>query len=156
MKAVAAGAGPTFSSIARTYDGTYSAQRQELVEGYAIYNTLASEFIGRIVRPVYERFIAAAVASGKLRLPAGVRPETLDDAVYMLPAMPWIDPKKEAEAWGMLEDRCYVSGPEVIRRRGGNPIDTLEQQSRWMREKAAQGIPANAGQPAPPEPDPQD
>ena len=162
LKAVAAGSGPTFSSIARTYDGTYSAQRQELVEGYAIYATLASEFIGRVVRPVYERFIAAALAAGKLRLPAGVRPETLDDAVYMPPAMPWIDPKKEAEAWGMLEDRCYVSGPEVIRRRGGNPIDTLEQQSRWMREKAAQGIPANAGQqlggaqPAPPEPDAQD
>lgn len=162
MKAIAAGAGPTFSSIARTYDGTYSAQRQELVEGYAIYATLASEFIGRIVRPIYERFIAAALASGKLRLPAGVRPEMLDDAIYMPPAMPWIDPKKEAEAWGMLEDRAYISGPEVIRKRGGNPVDVLEQQARWLREKAAQGIPANAGQqsggapPPPLEPESQD
>jgi lambda family phage portal protein len=161
LKAIAAGAGPTFSSIARTYDGTYSAQRQELVEGYAIYATLANEFIGRIVRPVYEQFIATAVASGVLKLPAGIKPETLDDAAYMPPAMPWIDPKKEAEAWGLLEDRCYVSGPEVIRRRGGNPIDTLEQQSRWTREKQAQGLPANAGQqsggaPAPPDPDTQD
>jgi len=161
LKAIAAGAGPTFSSIARTYDGTYSAQRQELVEGYAIYATLANEFIGRIVRPVYEQFIATAVASGVLKLPAGIKPETLDDAAYMPPAMPWIDPKKEAEAWGLLEDRCYVSGPEVIRRRGGNPIDTLEQQSRWTREKQAQGLPANAGQqsggaPAPPGPTTQD
>jgi hypothetical protein len=79
--------------------------------------------------------IAAAVASGALKLPAGVRPETLNDAAYMPPSMPWIDPKKEAEAWGLLEDRCYVSGPEIIRKRGGNPIDTLEQQSRWVREK---------------------
>ena len=147
LKAVAAGAGPTFSSIARSYDGTYSAQRQELVEGYTIYSTLANEFIGRIVRPVYEQFIAAAVASGVITVPAGVRLETLDDAAYMPPAMPWIDPKKEAEAWGMLEDRCYVSGPEIIRRRGGNPIDTLEQQSRWVREKTDKGIPANAAQP---------
>ena len=147
LKAVAAGAGPTFSSIARSYDGTYSAQRQELVEGYTIYSTLANDFIGRIVRPVYERFIAAAVASGVLKLPAGVRPETLNDAAYMPPSMPWIDPKKEAEAWGMLEDRCYVSGPEIIRKRGGNPIDTLEQQGRWTREKAAQGVPGNAGLP---------
>ena len=144
LKAIAAGAGPTFSSIARTYDGTYSAQRQELVEGYTVYSTLANEFIGRVVRPVYEQFIAAAVASGVLKIPAGVQIDTLDDAAYMPPAMPWIDPKKEADAWGMLEDRCYVSGPEIIRRRGGNPIDTLEQQSRWAREKAAQGIPANA------------
>ncbi|PRD64807.1 phage portal protein [Malikia granosa] len=158
LKAIAAGAGPTFSSIARTYDGTYSAQRQELVEGYAIYATLANEFIGRIVRPIYEQFVAVAAISGLLKVPAGIKPESLNDATYMPPAMPWIDPKKEAEAWGLLEDRCYVSGPEVIRRRGGNPIDTLEQQSRWMREKQAQGLPANAGQqaggaqPVPPDP----
>ncbi len=149
MKAIAAGAGPTFSSISRTYDGTYSAQRQELVEGYAVYATLANEFIGRIVRPVYEQFIAAAVASGQLRVPAGTQPGTLASASYMPPAMPWIDPRKEAEAWGMLEDRAYASGPEIIRKRGGNPLDVLEQQGRWLREKAAEGVPHNAGKPEP-------
>ena len=156
LKAVAAGTGPTFSSIARTYDGTYSAQRQELVEGYAVYATLAGEFIGAIVRPVYERFIAAAVASGALRVPAGIVLESVDDAAFVPPSMPWIDPKKEAEAWGLLEDRCYVSGPEVIRRRGGNPRDTLEQQARWLQEKGARGVAqAGAQPPAPamPEPD---
>lgn len=146
MKAIAAGTGPTFSSIARTYDGTYSAQRQELVEGYAAYATLSSEFIGRIVRPVYERFIATAVASGVLRVPAGVVLDTVDDAAYMPPAMPWIDPRKEAEAWALLEDRAYASGPEIVRKRGGNPLETLEQQARWRREKEKQGIPHNAAQ----------
>lgn len=146
MKAIAAGTGPTFSSIARTYDGTYSAQRQELVEGYAAYSTLSAEFISRIVRPVYERFIATAVASGALRVPAGIQPETLDDAAYMPPAMPWIDPRKEAEAWALLEDRAYASGPEIVRKRGGNPVDTLEQQARWRREKDKHGIPHNAAQ----------
>lgn len=149
LKAIAAGAGPTYSSIARSYDGTYSAQRQELVEGYAIYATLANEFIGRIVRPIYEQFIATAIASGKLAIPQGVKLDTLDDATYMPPAMPWIDPKKEAEAWGMLEDRAYASGPEIIRKRGGNPIDVLEQQARWRREKEANGIPHNASTPEP-------
>ena len=150
LKAIAAGAGPTFSSIARTYDGSYSAQRQELVEGYAIYGTLSSEFIGGIVRPIYQRFIATAVASGQIRIPAGIEPDSIDDAAYVPPSMPWIDPKKEAEAWGMLEDRCYVSGPEVIRRRGGNPRDTLEQQARWLAEKDARGIPsASAYAPTP-------
>lgn len=145
MKAIAAGAGPTYSSIARTYDGTYSAQRQELVEGWNIYGTLANEFIGRIVRPVYERFISVAVASGKLRVPSGIAAASVDDAAYMAPAMPWIDPKKEAEAWGMLEDRCYVSGPEIIRKRGGNPMDVMAQQARWLAEKDANDIPHNAG-----------
>lgn len=145
MRAIAAGTGPTASSVMRRYDGTYSSQRQELVEGYAAYAVLSDEFVGRFVRPVYERFIATAVAAGVLKVPAGVRMETLADALYVPPQMPWIDPLKEAKAWGELEDRCYVSGPEVIRKRGGNPLDTLEQQGRWLKDKAAREIPVNAG-----------
>jgi lambda family phage portal protein len=145
LRAVAAGAGPTYSSIARNYNGTYSAQRQELVEGWSTYAVLAAEFTSRIVRPVYESFIATAVASGKLRIPADVDRATLNDAIYLAPQMPWIDPKKEAEAYAILEDRAYVSGPEIVRKRGGNPIDVIEQQARWLREKADNGIPsANA------------
>lgn len=150
LRAVAAGTGPTFSTIARNYNGTYSAQRQELVEGYGVYAVLADEFIGAVVQPVYRAFIAAAVASGAIRIPAGVRPESVYDATFVPPAMPWIDPKKEAEAWATLEDRCYASGMEIVRKRGANPLDVIEQQGRWRREKAAEGIPDIATAPAHP------
>ncbi len=145
LKAVAAGTGPTYSSLAKTYDGTYSAQRQELVEGWMAYQTLSAEFISRISRPIYEKFVALAILSGAVRRPADVVPESLDDAIYIPPQMPWIDPVKEAEAWGKQEDRAYISGPEIIRRRGGNPIDVLEQQARWLAEKEERGIPVDAG-----------
>lgn len=150
LRAVAAGTGPTYSSIARNYNGTYSAQRQELVEGWSTYGVLAAEFTSRIARPVYESFLAAAVASGKLKVPADVDRATLSDAIYLAPQMPWIDPKKEAEAYGILEDRAYISGPEIVRRRGGNPIDTIEQQARWIREKADNDIPPASAQAADP------
>jgi len=145
LKAIAAGTGPSFSSVARTYNGTYSAQRQELVESYGIYATLASEFISHVVQPMFERFIATAIASGVLRVPSGVVLETVDDAAFMAPAMPWIDPKKEAEAWAMLEDRAYISGPEIIRKRGGNPRDVLQQQELWLQAKRNANVPP-AGQ----------
>ncbi|WP_232462756.1 phage portal protein, partial [Pseudomonas fragi] len=45
LKAVAAGTRGTYSSVARSYDGTYSAQRQELVEGQLGYDLLQHEFI---------------------------------------------------------------------------------------------------------------
>lgn len=157
LKAVAVGAGPTYSSIARTYDGTYSAQRQELVEGWNVYGTLSNEFVGNIVLPVYESFIAAAVASGQLRVPAGVVRESINDAEYLAPQMPWIDPLKEADAFAALEDRAYASGPEIIRRRGRNPIDVLEQEARWLREKESRGIPSPSQKttaPTPQEPPP--
>ena len=155
LKAIAAGTGPTYSSISKTYDGTYSAQRQELVEGYAAYAVLSDEFIGRFVRPVFKRFVATAMAAGRLRLPAGIDPATVADALYIPPQMPWIDPLKEAKAWAELEDRCYVSGPEVIRKRGGNPQDTLDQQARWLGAKEQAGIPPTGQQAAsqtPPQP----
>lgn len=156
LKAIAAGAGPTFSSIARSYDGTYSSQRQELVEGYGVYGTLSAEFVSRIACPVYEEFVAMAIASGALKVPAGVDLETLDDALYISPSMPWIDPKKEAEAMGLLEDRCYVSGPENIRKRGGNPADTLAQQSAWLEAKRNAGVASPAPSQSTPAVDPED
>jgi len=158
IKAIACGTGPTYSSIAKTYDGTYSAQRQELVEGFVAYATLSNEFSSRIVRPVWEKFVALAVLSGAIRVPADVIATSLSDAIYITPQMPWIDPKKEADAWAALEDRAYVSGPEIIRKRGGNPIDVLDQQAHWLREKEARGIPVNAADPQPdpvPEPEPE-
>lgn len=145
LKAIAAGTGPTYSSLAKTYDGTYSAQRQELVEGWVAYQTLSAEFTSRIVRPVYEKFVALAILSGAVRVPLGIVADSLDDAIYIAPQMPWIDPVKEATAWGLLEDRAYASGPEIIRRRGGNPIDVLDQEQRWRAEKEQRGIPGDAG-----------
>jgi lambda family phage portal protein len=149
IKAIAAGTGPTYSSASRTYDGTYSAQRQELVEGWMAYQILSAEFISRITRPFYEKFVALAILSGAVRKPADVVIDSIDDAIYIPPQMPWIDPLKEVEAWAKQEDRAYISGPEIIRKRGGNPLDVLEQQARWLEEKKNRDIPIDAGKPAP-------
>lgn len=140
IKALAAGTGPTYSSIARTYDGTYSAQRQELVEGWGAYATLSAEFSSRIVRPVWERFVSIAVLSGAVRVPKEVVPHTTDDAVYIAPQMPWIDPGHEAEAWKSLVRAGFASEVEVIRRRGGNPYDVLSQIVSWRTRAAAHDL----------------
>jgi capsid protein len=62
--------------------------------------------------------------------------------------MPWIDPKKEAESLAILEDNTYMSGPEIIRRRGASPRDVLDQQSQWERDKRRWGIAPRAAAPA--------
>lgn len=151
LRAAAAGLRLTYSSLARTYDGTYSAQRQELVEGWGAYGVLAAEFISQFVKPTYESFVRAAVMSGQLRLPAGVTLEMAQDAWFAAPQMPWIDPLREANAFEVMERNCYMSGPEIIRRRGANPRDVLDQEAKWIEEKREWGIPdrADAASPAP-------
>ncbi len=53
LRAVAAGSRLSFSSTARNYNGTYSAQRQELVESTDGYLILQDWFIGAVTRPMY-------------------------------------------------------------------------------------------------------
>lgn len=140
LRAVAAGADASFSSLSRNYNGTYSAQRQELVEQYSAYMLLGNAFIDQCSREVYERFVGAAVLSGLVRVPRGMTFTQLVNAMFIPPQMPWIDPQKEATAFGLLEDRAYISGPEVIRRRGGNPRDTLRAEKAWQEQLREAGV----------------
>lgn len=149
LRAAAGGLCVSFSSLSRNYDGTYSAQRQELVEQYGAYGVLSMEFVQQLVRPVVERFISTAYASGRLTLNADSNPAALTDAMFVTPAMPWIDPKKEADAMEVMERNVWMSGPEIIRRRGANPRDVLDQSSRWRDQRREWGLEQQAQPPQP-------
>lgn len=147
LRAAAAGLDVSYSSLARDYNGTYSAQRQELVEQWKAYEVLSDEFGSRIVVPVYLNVLAAALAAGKLQLPADLDPRTLDDVALMPPQMPWIDPLKEVLAWRELEEAGYASGMEITRRRGVNPRDVIEQEAAWRRMRKDKGLEETPVQP---------
>ena len=66
IRMVAAGTMTRYSSIARDYNGTYSAQRQELVEGQMSYARLRNYLVGTFYRPVYRRFLDMAQLAGAL------------------------------------------------------------------------------------------
>lgn len=140
LRAVASGTGTSYSSSAKDYSGTYSSQRQELVEQWGAYQILSHDFVSNVTRVAYEDMVRMALIAGLVRVPAEVDPESLLDAIYVAPQMPWIDPKKEADAWAVLEDRAYASGPEIVRRRGQSPHDVLDQQARWLRQKQEAGL----------------
>lgn len=140
LRAVAAGAGASYSSVSRNYNGTYSAQRQELVEQWVHYAALAETFISQFVRPVWERFVVLAELAGAIQVPADIDRASLDDALYIAQTMPWIDPAKEATANETLERALHKSAPEIIRARGANPREVLAQQANWLRAKKAAGL----------------
>jgi len=152
LRAIAAGTCSGFSSISKTYDGTYSAQRQELVEQWIQYAVLSDEFIQQFVEPTYMQFVKIAVASGQIKVPKDIDRKTLFDADYLTPSMPWIDPKKEAEGHEKLLQLKITSPQKIIRQRGENPTDILDQNEKWQAELKTRGLtvteinrPANAG-----------
>jgi lambda family phage portal protein len=135
LRAAGRGLCLSYSAVSGDYNGTYSAQRQELVEGYGAYGVLASEFIGQFVRPNYTNIIEMAMLSGVLDIPSDVDIRTIANALYIPPQMPWIDPLKEAVSLKTLEENTHASGLEIIRKRGNNPREVVESQRRWLEMK---------------------
>ena len=129
LRAAAAGTGATYSSVSRNYDGTYSAQRQEMVEASLNYARMRNLFVSCFLRPVYERLINVAILSGELSIPRTVD-ESLFNADFRGPSMPWIDPLKEVQADRERIDARIASRHQVIRERGGDPIAVDKQIER--------------------------
>lgn len=149
VKAVACGTSTSNSTISKNYDGTYSAQRQELVEQWVNYAVLSDEFITMEVEPTTERFIRLAVASGVVRVPPAVDMETLFDVEYICPSMPWIDPAKEATGHEKRLAMRLKSPQQIIRAAGDKPEEVLDQWQRWNEELKTRQITI---EPAPAEP----
>ena len=124
---IAAGTGASASSISKRYDGTYSAQRQELVESQPGYTRLRNYFICKFVQPIYERFLFWAVEAGQLNVSREVRPQTWMRADFRAPGMPWIDPQKEANANETAVKNGFKSRQMVIREMGYDP-ELVDQQ----------------------------
>jgi lambda family phage portal protein len=156
IRAAAAGFGTSYSSSSKNYNGTYSAQRQELVEQYQTYQMVAGPIVYSFCQPTWEGLVDAALASGKLALPRDVDPATIWDCTHTGPAMPWIDPEKEVKAQVLAMQWTLTSRSRVIRKSGNNP-DQINREIVRDREQAAElGIditgPKTAAPADPPDP----
>jgi lambda family phage portal protein len=140
LRAIAAGVGVSYSSAAKDYNGTFSAQRQELVEQWVNYATLTDEFVGQFLQPLWDTFVRVADISGVVRKPRDVSDESANDAMFLAQSMPWIDPLKEAKAYVELTRAGFASEVEVMRKRGVNPRDVMEQMSTWRRMAAERDL----------------
>ncbi len=140
LRATAAGTGTTFSSLARSFEGSYSSQRQELVDGFIGYQMLTMIFIGSWSRPVYRDFVQTAIAAGLVDIPDDVDMSTIYSAMYQGPAMIWIDPYKEAKANEALRTAGFESTSNIIRARGKNPDAVRQQILQEEKEDRAAGV----------------
>jgi lambda family phage portal protein len=127
LRAVAAGSNTSFSSISKNYLGTYSSQRQELVEQYRIYGILWAYFKERFARKVHNTFIDATLIAGLVELPDNIDMTTIHDAEFSRPPLTWIDPAKEMAGIEKEINLKISSRSDIIRRRGGDPEEVMKQ-----------------------------
>lgn len=120
LRAVAAGTGTNYSTISRDYNGTYSSQRQELLESKPNYEALRQQFSDYAIFPIWREFIKMAKFSGKIKA-AGIDPQTIDDLELRGINIGWIDPKKQADASATSINSGIMTRGQVIREKGGDP-----------------------------------
>lgn len=140
LKAIASGTCASYSTISKNYDGTYSAQRQELVEQWSNYAVLSDDFITMEVEPTTQRFIQIATLSNAVQIPPDVDRSTLYDVEYICPSMPWIDPAKEAKGHETRLALKLKSPQQIIRAAGDKPEEVLDQVQRWNEELVHRGL----------------
>lgn len=121
IRMIAAGTNTRYSAIARSYDGTYSAQRQELVEGGVHYRRLFAYLAAQFYLRVWGNFVDLAELSGAIRIPSGIMRESLYAPELRPPSLPWIDPLKEMNAYGRAIEIGVKSRWQCIRDLGGDP-----------------------------------
>lgn len=140
LRAVAAGSRGSFSSISRNYNGSYSSQRQELVESFEGYSILQDAFVAAVTRPMYRSWLNMAMVAGVIRVPADVDRATLMNAVYNGPVMPWIDPQKEANAWKTMIRGGSATESDWVRARGANPGEIKRRRKAEVDENKELGL----------------
>lgn len=140
LRFAAAGTSTSFSSISKNYNGTYSAQRQELVEQYMNYGILWGYFAKRQALPIYKRFLAMALTKGLLDEFSDYDESTLQDVEFTRPPLTWIDPKKEMDGIEKELLTGIASKGEVIQRRGGDPEEVLQKRIEEMNDEKESGL----------------
>jgi lambda family phage portal protein len=140
LKMIAAGTRVGYSSTSKDYNGSYSAQRQELVEQWDHYTTLQGAFTAAWKRPIFQQYIKVAIASGRHVVPRDVDASTLYRAHFQGPAMPWIDPNKESQANERNVQAGFTSRSSIIRSRNQNPVEVTEQIERERDDAAERGL----------------
>lgn len=124
-----------YDVLIKEFNSSYSASRGALLEAWEAFKMRRVWFVDDFCQPIYELWLAEAVALGRIKAP-GFFVDPLVRAAWcgarwIGPVQGQLDPLKEAKAAIMLTD-CGVKTHEQITRElgGGDWEDNVEQLAR--------------------------
>lgn len=166
IKEVAAGSGTDHPTLLRDFtQGSFSAQRQAMLERDKETDPLQNLLIDDFIRPVRDEFITMEILAGRLEAPGFFDDPIVAlrylDAGYHRPPKPWIDPVKQASAAEIaIENRLTTRAAVIAENFGEDWRETFDQIDDEERYAADLGLTMPESQERPAaresdEPDPQ-
>lgn len=143
-KLIGAGLEDPYDVLVKEFNSSYSASRAALLEAWEGFKMRRKWLVNAFCQPVYEVFLAEAVARGRINAPGFFVDPLLRDAWcgarWIGPVQGQLDPKKEAEAALMLVDRGIKTHEQITRElSGGDWNENIEQLKRENELLAAAG-----------------
>jgi len=127
LRSVAAAMGCSFETISRDFSqSNYSSSRLSLLEDRDHWRMLQDLMIEHVLQPVFDRWMAAAVAAGQLSLPGyNAMPERYEAVRWYPRGWAWVDPQKEVDAYTKAVRAGFKTQGEVVAEGGGDLEDLL-------------------------------
>lgn len=165
LRAISAGVGLQYETVARDFTGgSFSSQRQGMLEDRREYETFQQDIIDNLMRGVWRLFVTFAVAEGLVDgVDMGVFSADTAGwtrAEFMADGWQWVDPQKEANAALTALQARLTTRSRILAGQGEDFEETIQQTADEEARMASLGlnpqIPFVAGgmQPEPPQPKP--
>lgn len=149
VKEFAAGLGGDPISVSQDYsDVNYSSARMSVATNWRVHEVQRGELVYDLGMPMIQCFLEEAVHAGAIKLPKGIKPFELYDAlpalckgVFMTWGPPMLDPSKERQGqqmgWSLGLDTLEEMGAEE----GDDWREKIRQKGREIRFMREQGVP---------------
>jgi lambda family phage portal protein len=142
LRTIAAGGRVSYEQLTRDFsNGTYSSQRQGMLEDNAEFDWITELLVDLWLRELYQDFVTFMVLEDRIEAPGfWANPAPYLRVEWQGPPRPWIDPAKEATAdtlsvlWG-LDTR-----KRILNRRGYSFEETLQQVAEERRRAEELGL----------------
>jgi lambda family phage portal protein len=149
QKQTGAGLELPYDVLLKEFNSSYSSSRGALLEAWEAFKMKRTWFIDDFCQPVYEAWIAEAVARGRIKAP-GFWDDPLIRAAWcgarwIGPTQGQLDPKKEAEAAAILISHGIKTHEQVTREMSGGDWEANVEQLAHENEllRAAGCVPAD-------------
>lgn len=130
-----------YDVLVKEFNSSYSASRGALLEAWEAIKMRRAWFVDDLCQPVYQTWLAEAVALGRIKAPGFFDDPLLraawSGARWIGPVQGSLDPLKEAKADILLIDHGIKTHEQVTRERGGGDweenVEQLQRENEMLR-----------------------
>lgn len=140
-KLLGAGIEMPYDVLVKEFNSSYSASRGALLEAWEGFKMRRKWFVDDFCQPIYEIWLAEAVARGRIKAPGffenPITREAWSGARWIGPVQGQLDPKKEAEAALALASAGVKTYEQITRELGGGDFEENAEQLKHEKELLA-------------------